>query len=336
MGCCLGCSCYDDDQKIALLLGKIPVTRINTVTEDVVKFYVGRIFTTTAPLRSPVSNTPCVYYELVVEQQEETWKQVVYEQRAADFYLGDSESLPVFVPAGTSKAVKFSVENAVTEGTGGGTFGSKLPTTPAFEAILKNHGVHKSGIFGTSIGSKILRYRESIYRIGDTVGILGIASPELLNGTQLYVLRPCARSALSHAYFRRHKWNSFETDAWHTLTDDKCFIGTDSHRFCPAVSPLPPDYIVQVFANHRRLQPQYTQQLQYQQHQHPQQQYVFAATQSSTSMNGYGGQPGQQQPTYWEPAAHLPPAYTGQPVVVEAYAINSPPTPPPAYDDEHQ
>jgi hypothetical protein len=322
MGCCYGCCVkHTEAQQIAYLFGKLPVSKASNVAEDVAKFYVGRTLLMSAngtrqdPLKSPVSSTPCVYYEVLVEKlhmhfKEEQWLVVAHEYKAVDFYIADAESLPLFVPAGSKKS-KFSIENVVYSGKGGGTFGSKLPSTPAFQALLNSNGVKSSGFLGTSIGSKVIRYRECVLPLGETVGVLGVAAPEVVSGAQLFMLRPCAESSLSDAYFRRHKWSCAETASWHALTAEKCFICSDSREFCIPTQPLPHDYARRAFGANPNINASASART------NNTENPVYIARQNQAPMPPPHAHP---QAVLWQPTGSL-------------VQVHAPPPPPPAYED---
>lgn len=87
----------------------------NAITQSFPQLYIGRITASNELLMSPVSNKPCVFYEVVAEElvqgqnNEKNWFFRFKETKAADFFLADPRtSKKIFVKGTASNVIKVS------------------------------------------------------------------------------------------------------------------------------------------------------------------------------------------------------------------------------------
>lgn len=218
------------------VLKKLPVARVKDAIEGQAKFHVGRVVMMQNPMMSPISNTPCAYYEVEVEKlvkrgKSHHWKVLFRESKCSDFILADPEGNPAFVP-GISNTVKFYAQ-VDARGSGGGAFHTPVPTStnPGLNALLQRHGVSTEGFFGSSIGSPRLRYREGTYHVNEVVAILGVPTQGVVNGVPMTILHPCDPKSIPDSYFQRNNWSGLEKDCWNDLTSSRSLIGSDDPRY---------------------------------------------------------------------------------------------------------
>jgi len=127
---------------------------------------VGRLEILGEPLIAPLSQRPCAYYELTVEQQRSSgksshWYTLFREVNGQPFGLDDSSDCRVIVdPRGAR------VSLVVDAHTKSGTFDD---ATPVEEELLRRHGHESRGW----IFNKTLRYREGVLEGGELVAVLG-------------------------------------------------------------------------------------------------------------------------------------------------------------------
>lgn len=221
-------------------MNKLDVTRVKDMHLGDLKFFVGRIVLAQEPIISPISNTPCVFYEVFVERRvargkRRVWEPYFSEERCADFILSDPEGGSAFV-SGTSNPVKFYTKIDVNGG-GGGAFRSPVATdnNPLLKDLLQRRGVRTEGFFGSTIGSDQIRYREGSFHVNEMVAILGVATASIVNGVSMKTIKPCTTKSLDETYMKAHNWSNLDKMCWADLTKNNSIIGTDDPKYMKGV-----------------------------------------------------------------------------------------------------
>ena len=225
-------------QQVQAILEKMDVIRVSQVKPGDSKFLVGRICSTEFPITAPVSNNPCVYYNVVCEHyvQRETqdaegnqqvsweWEHLFSEEKQANFLLADPPGQPVFVPA-QSCSLKVYVKFDAGGEEGGGGFMKVDPSdnNPHLRALLQRHGVNCDSYFGIFAEPRI-RYREGTFSVNEMIAVLGTASQGSMNGIPTMILNPCQTSALNEKYFEDNNWSGTDIKSWNALTSSNSLI----------------------------------------------------------------------------------------------------------------
>lgn len=245
MGICF--CCLSEDDQIKKVLVRLDVVLASHIKVGDSKFAVGRVIQSHQTICSPVSNRPCVYYEVVVEQEEEekytdadgnehrrmVWRQVCREIKKTDFLLSDGNGSPLFIPFSQCDAKIYAVEDS--GGEQGGFFEPRASDNNALlKELLQRHGVLGVNFFGINTGPRI-RYREGIFAVNEQVAVLGCASMSTINGYGIMVLNPCKSTDLTDAYFEENKWTDLEIKSWKKLTEHGALLGTDDPKYLKVI-----------------------------------------------------------------------------------------------------
>lgn len=146
------------------LRGARKVAIVEAKEGEIVKL-TGRVRPAGQTLRAPLSNRPCVFFEVTVEEYRSSgksgrWVQVIRESEGVDFLVED----------GTGKALVrgdgMKVLAVKDHDRRSGTFND---ATPDLEAFLARHGRKSTGW----VFNKSLRYKEGAFEPGETVTVLG-------------------------------------------------------------------------------------------------------------------------------------------------------------------
>lgn len=149
-------------------LKQVPRVKLGSFKEGEIGKVVGKINNFDDYMLSPLSQKPCVGYEIIVEEEEEdhdnhssSWRTIIREKVLIDFHLETEEGL-VKVKTQSSKT---SINKDLRYKSG--TF---MNATPTLEEFLRRHGKKSTGFFGFN---KTLRYSEGLLEPGETVSVLG-------------------------------------------------------------------------------------------------------------------------------------------------------------------
>ena len=231
-------ACLNVDQKVQKVLQKFPVKRIGTLEPSTdPQMIVGRIVPANFVHSSPVSKTPCVWYEIIVEELVQTtkkgktqthWKFRYKEVRTSSFFLVDPESAPgvhVFVPGDTIPLKIHSLEVKV--GTGLHGFFYKNDDAELHAMHLR----HSFNEHGAMFGSRKLRYREKMFSVNEQVAVVGVVSDGMdFNNHPTKLIQPISPNTYSEDFFVRNKWSDWEKRSWVDLTADPSIMLTDNPR----------------------------------------------------------------------------------------------------------
>jgi hypothetical protein len=145
----------------------LPRQRVRDVAEGTIARVVGTV-ESSAPLVSPLSKLPCVYWHIVVEESRPTakggsvWHPFLEDEQRIDFAVRDAtgeawvrvaNALPLVVADGKASSSHFRA------------------APPELEAFLASHGT--SGLVWTT--PRKLRCREAVVAVGETVSLAGLA-----------------------------------------------------------------------------------------------------------------------------------------------------------------
>jgi len=149
------------------LIENIPTSWVGSVAAGLCEIR-GEAKPRAKPLRSPLSNTPCVYYKYLIERDEgrNGWATVAEDDSSHIFFLvDDSTGQALIDPAGA----QFYFEAPDFQFRGGGPFERRLPDSLA--AFLDSRGVqyHKWS------GGYSMRFREWAIDEQDELYVLGTA-----------------------------------------------------------------------------------------------------------------------------------------------------------------
>jgi DNA-binding transcriptional regulator YdaS (Cro superfamily) len=158
---------YSEAAKIRRALRAARKVAIREATSGEVVRVSGRVRPVGEPLRAPLSQRPCVYFETTVEEYRSSgksgkWVEIIRETEGMDFLLEDETGKAV-VRASEMKVL--AVKDHRRES---GTFNDAAPD---LEAFLARHGKSSTGW----IFNKNLRYKEGIFSPGETITVLGQA-----------------------------------------------------------------------------------------------------------------------------------------------------------------
>lgn len=267
MGCCA--CCLGEDGQIKKILEKVEIVTVSNLNFGETKFAVGRtvqIQGQDTSLIAPVSQKPCVYYEVRCEKEEITrdeegreqrrWVRLFYEQRYVDFLLSDGIA-NIYVPAATNQMKVYTVVDAHGQ-ENGGLFSifttDESDTNPHLKALLNRHGVGNYGFHSSKI-----RYREGCFALNEQVAVMGTASHSQSHAGTTLMLLPVKGDAYTDEYFEQHGWSGLEIKCWHALTETPSLIGTDDGKYMNGIfiPMLPPNFVADSLV---QLQPQEIQQ----------------------------------------------------------------------------
>jgi hypothetical protein len=243
MGCCA--CCLSEDAKIREILDKIEIVAVRDVKPGDSKFVVGRVVLTKQNLIAPISQRPCVYYEVVCEKEREyqdseghthrEWVHFFTEIKTSDFMLADpSAQQGVYVQASTTSFKVYAKEDArgAEGGFGSGWLRSEASdSNPHLQALLNRHHADNK-----LFGDPKIRYREGSFCVNEQVAVMGTAQQGSINGIPTLLLNPCHSETFSEAYFEEHKWSGLEVKCWKTLTQTPSLIGTDDNKYMKGIN----------------------------------------------------------------------------------------------------
>ena len=163
---------FSRDRRIKRLLKRTRPTPIEDARDGKVVKIVGELVYAGRSIPSPLSQRPCAYYSIVVEEyrgrgtRSGHWQRIVTEQNGIDFYLRDATGMAlVRIPAGTGAAYPALVQDR------------KARTSPILSndadlvRYLSARGVSVEGTFFR----KNLRAYEGVLEAGERVAVGGLA-----------------------------------------------------------------------------------------------------------------------------------------------------------------
>ena len=152
---------WSREARIRRRLRTTKLYRVADLPDGVDGRVVGRTFSTTEPLKAPLTGRPCLCFVATVERYlgREMWRKIITETGSTPFGFTDDSGRAIVVLT----AAQLLLELDRTSRSG------PWDTTAAQEALLRRHGRDASGIWF----NKRLRYREAIIGIGEEITIVG-------------------------------------------------------------------------------------------------------------------------------------------------------------------
>ena len=214
------------------------------------KFIVGRIVLSQNPIIAPISQQPCVYYEVVCEEyvrrvstdsdgNEDVsygWESFLLERSQTDFLLADAAGQSVWVPALSFSMRVISKEKAQwCEENDDGLYCNPCQPNPPLFSLLERHGVNVSKYFG-SIGKPKMRFREESFCVNDLVAVLGTPTQSLINGVPMLVINPATSDCFDEAYFEKNGWEGKHRKRWAQITSTPSLIATNHWEYFKGVN----------------------------------------------------------------------------------------------------
>ena len=148
-------------------LRRAPLRAIDSFPDGQSGRIVGRLVYASEPLIAPLSNRPCAYYHVMVEEYQSSgetgyWKKVIDSEQGRDYILED-ETGKALVRMNDARIAVHKDEHYRS-----GTFND---ATPNLERFLNEHGDRSTGFLGLN---KSLRYEEGALEEGEEVTVLGV------------------------------------------------------------------------------------------------------------------------------------------------------------------
>jgi hypothetical protein len=208
-------------------------------------------------LYTPSTCQPCVYYNLVVEEEWETisvsrddkghtsrnvsidFKVIFKEEHGQDFYLQDGD-VKLYIPAGRRDQVYMErhVKNKnviFTEGLSNDHCPNGIRNL--LEARLTSEQLsifHAHGSRGGEGSHKTGRYRfnEASYDVNEQVSALGLVQlcHDPYTGDKVAVLSPPRDEMLDADFFALHKWTKWDQKVWHECEHKPHVLLSDEER----------------------------------------------------------------------------------------------------------
>lgn len=166
---------YNDRNKVKRLLKKHSAKKILLCKDNEYVKIIGSAMSIDQPLISPISKTPCVYYQVQVQRQKSEseggnvyWKTILKDEKFQDFIIqADENKAIVNIEKKDSKKIVHLIQEVKKRS---GTFNNASEDVKAY---LKSHGKKSTGLFGFN---KTLRYVEGIVEIQEKIAVMGIAN----------------------------------------------------------------------------------------------------------------------------------------------------------------
>ena len=162
----LACFHYfsDDQKRRRAIRSALPVAIAEAQAGRVVKL-TGRVAYLTEPLLAPLSQRPCAYYLVTVDEYRSSgksgsWVNIIRDTAGVDFLLEDG--------TGRARVVNQSMA-VVAVSDAKYTSGVLDEPTPELQAYLAKHDKTSTGW----IFNKSMRYHEAVFEAGETVAIVG-------------------------------------------------------------------------------------------------------------------------------------------------------------------
>jgi hypothetical protein len=155
------------DRRIKRALRSVSSRPIERIRDGEVAKLVGKIVSVEGQLTAPLTDRPCAYYLLTVEEgvAAASGAPLIREERRASFVLDDGTGQALVVLEGAEIAVVRDVHQR------SGVFS---PLQPRMEAYLNRHGMTAEGA-----APKRLRYIEGILEVGEAVAVGGLCRWEV-------------------------------------------------------------------------------------------------------------------------------------------------------------
>jgi hypothetical protein len=173
---------------------------------------VGKIEFVSRPLVAPLSNRPCAYYHVMVEQQVSTgksshWKTIITEENTGTFVIRDGKYC---AHVNSEKIKSYIVDDRKYSS------GFLNDASEVLENYLNSHGEKSENFLGLN---KTIRYKEGVLEAGEYIAVMGRGE-----------WKSAAQEQLPDSYDKVLVITSTETDAVY-LSDDPDTVRTTYYRY---------------------------------------------------------------------------------------------------------
>ncbi|MCW3071217.1 MAG: hypothetical protein JWO44_1107 [Bacteroidetes bacterium] len=154
---------FNREATVKRKLKKVPGKKIADCEDGEIVKIAGKIKYVSEPMIAPLSGRKCVYYQVVVEENDDGWQEIIREETGKDVVITDGTHYAL-IETRLAKSY-LQLDKRYTSKWGKDASRSQ-------ENLLKRHGEVSTRFFGTN---KSLRYLEAILEENEQVVVAGIA-----------------------------------------------------------------------------------------------------------------------------------------------------------------